>query len=81
MATCSFCGATEKIKSPLCQACGALKYPIQKKYIKNGIDKYKKLKTSVLIAATVFTPGSLIILTILGARRISSKIKRKKYTP
>ncbi len=78
MPKCSFCGVTEEKESPLCQACGALRYSVATNNTDAIVNRYKKLKTSASVAAAILIPGSLIVLAVLGANRINTKIKHWK---
>ncbi|MCK5829388.1 MAG: hypothetical protein KAH20_03715 [Methylococcales bacterium] len=78
MPNCTFCGAEEDKASPLCQSCGALRYPIEKKSLNVVSRRKKKLKLSASLAAAIVTPGSLIVLALIGAKRIKLKIKNRK---
>ena len=78
MPKCSFCGVTEEKESPLCQSCGALRYSVATNNTDAIVNRYKKLKTSASVAAAILIPGSLIVLAVLGANRINTKIKHWK---
>lgn len=78
MPKCSYCGAIEKKDSPLCQSCGAMRYPVATNITEGTVKRQKKLKLSVSIAAAIFTPGSLVVLALLGVNRINSKFKNRK---
>ncbi len=75
MPKCSFCGVTEEENAPLCQSCGAIRYPVATNITASIV---KKIKLSATIIAAIFTPGSLIVLAVLGANRINTKIKNRK---
>jgi len=72
MPNCSFCDATEQQKTPLCQSCGALRYPVADISVPPAINK---LKLSAAIAVTVFTPGSFVVLALVGANKLNTKLK------
>jgi len=74
MATCSFCNSIEDEQTPVCQSCGALRYPIASNATKK-ISGQDKLKYSAIAAIAIFTPGSLIVLALVGVKRFSSKNK------
>lgn len=78
MAQCSFCGIKETKVAPVCETCGALRYPIAKNS-PQAFSKQNKLKLSATIAAVAITPGSFIILAALGVNRLSTKIKNRKF--
>lgn len=78
MPKCSFCGATEEKDSPLCQSCGAQRYPVATNNTDAIVNRHKKLKISAYVAAAILTPGSLLVLAVLGANRINTKIKHWK---
>jgi hypothetical protein len=78
MPKCSFCGTIEKTETPLCQSCGALRYPIEKNSLNAAIDRQKKIKLSATVVAAIVTPGSLIVLAALGANRMTTKFKKRK---
>jgi hypothetical protein len=78
MPNCSFCGIEDKKESPVCESCGALRYPIEKNTSSKTVTRKKKLKFTAFLAATIVTPGSLIVLALIGANRINSKNKNKK---
>ena len=70
MPQCSFCGSTEDKQVPLCQSCGALRYPVAVAK-PQAINRQDKLKYSAIAAATIFIPGSLLIFAFVGIRRFS----------
>ena len=78
MPKCSYCGVTEEKDSPLCQSCGALRYPVATNIKEGIVNRHKKLKISASVVAAILTPGSLVLLAVLGAHRINSKIKHWK---
>ena len=78
MPKCSYCGVTEEKDSPLCQSCGALRYPVATDITDGIASRQKKLKLSASVAAAILTPGSLVVLAVLGANRINTKIKNWK---
>jgi len=72
MYECSFCGSTEGKHAPLCQSCGALRYPIVTSGSSQAISsRQEKLKYSAIAAATIFIPGSLLMFAFVGIRRFS----------
>jgi len=71
MSECSFCGSTEGKHAPLCQSCGALRYPVVTSRSSQAISRQNKLKYSAIAAATIFIPGSLLIFAFVGIRRFS----------
>ncbi len=73
MAQCTFCGSKEDKKTPLCQNCGALRYPVEKTSSSEKISTHKKLKISAAIVAAIVTPGSFIILAIAGIAHFKKK--------
>ena len=73
MSKCFFCGSKEDKKIPLCQTCGALRYPIDAKGSSRMISNQKKLKYSAIAAITLLTPGSFIVLALVGASQFSVK--------
>ncbi len=73
MPPCSFCGAKGNKATPLCQACGSLRYPIANK---KASSPHNKLITSAAVAAAILTPGSLIVLAMVGATRFNIKNKK-----
>ncbi len=75
MPNCSFCGSKEHQDMPLCQSCGALRYPITN----SSKQTASKLKYSVAIAATLFTPGSFVVLALVGANKLNTKLKKTKH--
>jgi len=75
MSQCSFCGSAEDKHAPLCQSCGALRYPVAINCSSHAISSHDKLKYSAIAAATVITPGSLVLLAFLGVSRLGSKKK------
>lgn len=77
MPNCSYCGVEEEKELPICQSCGALRYPIENNGPSKMLSRQKKLKFSAFLAATIVTPGSLIVLALVGANRINSKNKNK----
>ncbi len=77
MSNCSFCNAKEDIKTPVCQSCGALRYPVSPHVVTNR--KQEKLKLSATIAVAIFTPGSFLVLALVGANKLSNKMKIGKY--
>jgi len=78
MSECSFCGKTDEKEYPLCQSCGALRYPIEKKRSdKAAANQYQKLKISAAVAAAIVTPGGFVVLAVMGANQLSEKIKNR----
>ncbi len=75
MPQCTFCGAKEEKETPLCHACGAIRYPIEKKS-STATSPQDKLKISAAVAAAIVTPGSLIALALIGAIRFKTKNKK-----
>jgi len=80
MPNCSFCDAKEVQQMPVCQSCGALRYPVANPQISARTKtKQDKLKLSATIAVAFFTPGSFLVLALVGANRLNSKLKTRKY--
>ncbi len=77
MSDCSFCNAKEDINAPVCQSCGALRYPVTAHATPSR--KQDKLKLSATIAVAIFTPGSFLVLALVGANKLSNKMKTGKY--
>ncbi len=77
MAECSFCGIKEKKVTPVCLSCGAPRYPIAK-VLPPFNSRKSKLKLSVTLAAATIVPGSFIVLALIGANRLNTKIKDRK---
>jgi len=75
MPNCSFCDATEQQDTPLCQSCGALRYPVTNPPPSSS---GSKLKMSAAIAVAVFTPGSFVVLALVGANKLNTKLKSDK---
>ncbi len=78
MPECPFCGTKEDKQYPLCQACGALRYPIEKNSSETNISRHQKLKLSVSVAAAIVTPGAFVVLAALGINHLNKKIKNRK---
>ena len=78
MSECSFCGTAEENEYPVCQTCGALRYPVAKKSSDDTVSRQQKLKLSVSVIAAIVTPGAFIILALMGVNRINTKIKNRK---
>lgn len=78
MPECPFCGTKEDKQYPLCQVCGALRYPIEKNSRETNISRHQRLKLSASIAAAIVTPGAFVVLAALGVNHISKKIKNRK---
>ena len=77
MPKCTFCGTKEEKKTPLCHACGAIRYPVDKK-LQTTFSPQDKLKISAVAAATLVTPGSFIFLALAGVARYKTKNKNRK---
>lgn len=77
MANCSFCDAKEEKEMPLCQSCGALRYPVANSAVPTTASRQQKLKLSAALAVTLVTPGSFVVLAVVGANKLNSKLKRK----
>lgn len=77
MPTCSFCGNEEDSVTPVCQSCGSLRYPIESNGSSNSFSRQQKLKMSATVAAAIVTPGSFVVLAIVGAARLNTKIKNR----
>ncbi len=78
MPECSFCGTTEQKNYPLCHSCGAIRYPVENNSADIAISRQQKLKLSVSVAAAIITPGAFVVLALMGANHISTKIKNQK---
>jgi len=78
MSECSFCGTREDEQYPLCQSCGALRYPVEKNHSDVAISRQQKLKLSASVAAAIVTPGAFVVLAVMGANHINKKIKNRK---
>lgn len=78
MSECSFCGTVEEREYPLCQSCGALRYPVDKIRPDNTSNRQQKLKLSVAVAAAIVTPGAFVVLAVMGVNRLNAKIKKRK---
>jgi len=78
MPNCSFCGVEEEKESPICQSCGALRYPVENKPSSSVSSRQQRLKISASLAAAIVTPGSLIVLALIGAKHINVKIRNRK---
>jgi len=79
MANCSFCDAKEQQDTPLCQSCGALRYPVANNYRPATNSRQDKLKLSATLAVAIFTPGSFLVLALVGANRLNTKLKTGKF--
>lgn len=79
MPNCSFCDAKEEKDTPLCQSCGSLRYPVANSRSPATSSKQDKIKLSVTLAVAIITPGSLLILALVGANRLNSKLNTGKY--
>ena len=77
MSECSFCGTAEEREIPLCQACGALRYPVEKRP-DNTANRQQTLKLSAAVAAAIVTPGAFVVLAVMGISRLNTKIKNRK---
>ncbi len=77
MSQCTFCGAKEQKQTPICHSCGAIRYPIDSRSLAKTKSSQEKLKLSAAVAATVITPGSLIVLALIGAYRVNNKNKKR----
>lgn len=75
MPQCSFCGSSEDktILLPLCESCGSLRYPIATSRSSRTMSSQEKLKYSAIAAVTLLTPGSLVVLALVGIRQLGSK--------
>lgn len=71
MPNCSFCDATEEKDAPLCQSCGSIRYPVASPPAATN----NKLKLSAAVAVAILTPGSFVILALVGANKLNSKFK------
>ena len=80
MSECSFCGTKEDKHYPLCQSCGALRYPVEKNSSDVTFSRQKKLKLSASVAAAIVTPGAFVVLAVIGANHINTKIKNRKVS-
>ena len=72
MSECSFCGVLEAKYYPLCQSCGALRYPVST----NNSAVVSKLKLSASVAAAIVAPGGLLVLAVMGAKHLNRKTKQ-----
>ncbi len=75
MTKCSFCGAKEEKTTPVCQSCGALRYPVATNPLSTP-SRQEKLKLSAALAVVAITPGALIALALAGVMRLNTKIKK-----
>ena len=78
MPECSFCGTTELKEYPLCHSCGAIRYPVESKRADIAIRRQQKLKLSASVAAAIVTPGAFVVLALIGANHINTKIRKYK---
>ncbi len=78
MSKCSFCGTQDDEQYPLCQTCGALRYPIENNKSKVHISRQQRLKLSASIAAAIVTPGAFVVLAMMGANHINTKFRNRK---
>ncbi len=72
MPICSFCDSDKDTTTPVCEDCGSLRYPV----VSNAaaaISRQEKLKMSATVAATLVTPGSFVVIAILGAAKLLQK--------
>ncbi|MCK4841218.1 MAG: hypothetical protein KAT04_04970 [Methylococcales bacterium] len=74
MSQCSFCGSKEKNAAPLCQSCGALRYPVSATPLAKT--RQDKLKLSAAVAVAALTPGSFVVLALVGASRLNTKLRK-----
>jgi len=79
MANCSFCDAKEEQETPVCQSCGALRYPVATNYRSPAASRQEKLKLSATLAVAIFTPGSFIVLALVGANKLNTRFKTGKF--
>lgn len=77
MSACSFCGVVEEKDYPLCHSCGAIRYPVEKKQ-SGSHARRQKLKLSASVVAAIVTPGAFVVLAVIGANHINTKIKNWK---
>ncbi len=75
MPNCSFCDAIEEKDTPLCQSCGALRYPVATTLTPPPINK---LKLSAAIAVAALTPGSFVVLALVGANKLNTRLKASR---
>ncbi len=78
MHKCSFCGAKEEVQTPVCQSCGALKYPVPNDSKSSPTSRRQKLKLSATVATALVTPGAFVVLAFIGANRLKTKFTSKK---
>jgi hypothetical protein len=76
MSKCSFCGAKEEKTTPVCQSCGALRYPVATSQLSAPLSRQEKLKLSAVLAIVAITPGALIALALASATRLNTRIKK-----
>lgn len=76
MYKCSFCSAKEEKTTPICQSCGAPRYPIATARSSSIFNRQEKLKLSAALAIVAITPGALIVLALAGAMHIKTIIKK-----
>ncbi len=74
MPNCSFCDAMEQQNTPLCHSCGALRYPVAKV----STPPANKLKLSAAVAVAILTPGAFVVLALVGANKLNTKLKSDK---
>ena len=79
MPSCSFCGSKEEKETPLCQSCGALRYPVATNNLSPTLSRQDKLKLTAAFAVAAITPGSFILLALVGVSRLTIKPKNNKY--
>ncbi len=76
MPECSFCGSIEDKHAPLCVSCGSIRYPVADQETSQKMTTPEKLKYSAIAAITILTPGSLIVLALVGVSRLNANKKR-----
>ncbi len=76
MYKCSFCGAKEEKTTPICQSCGAPRYPVATTKPSSIFNRQEKLKLSAALAIVALTPGALIVLALAGATRLNTKTNK-----
>ncbi len=77
MTECSFCGSKEEKVTPVCQSCGSLRYPVENTDSSNAFSQHSKLKLSAIIAAAAVTPGSFVVMALVGAAHLNNKFKNR----
>ncbi len=73
MPICSFCDSDKDTTTPVCEDCGSLRYPVVSNDTAVAISRQEKLKMSATVAATLVTPGSFVVIAILGAAKLLQK--------